>query len=486
MDLRVTQQTVIQTALSDTQRLSTQLATLQSQAASGKKFVNVSDDPIASLAILASSAQDQRIGAHLANIQTATSALNSSVSALQQVSSIFSSARSIAIEASNSANDPASFRALADQVDGLLNHLLNLANTQQDNTFIFGGSGSDRLPFVVVSKDAQGNPLKVEYQGTENITSAIVDTRQQIAMYTPGSDVFMGRHRQSSVFTGTTGAKTGAGTNTAVGQRALELRHMTTIFAPGSGVQPGSDSPGQDTILGSTGSHKLHISDTSGIGAAGTVSLDDGTAVSFTNADTNLRVMNSDGEAVYLNMTTITAGFNGAVDITANGSMSIDGGATSTAITFDSNQPVTDSETGQIIYVDTSAIKRTGTEIVDHPGTSDAFQSLITLRDRLRNVGNLSPNDQIKAISSQIGELENVHQNILSAMGQQSASLQTLDVLQSHLQDMQTAAKKNVSELGDIDLSQVVVNLQVYQQKLQMSLATFARINGQSLLDFLR
>jgi flagellin-like hook-associated protein FlgL len=58
--------------------------------------------------------------------------------------------------------------------------------------------------------------------------------------------------------------------------------------------------------------------------------------------------------------------------------------------------------------------------------------------------------------------------------------------LQTQLEDLQTAAKSAVSELGDVSATDLVVKLQSHQQMLELSLAVFARINDQSLLDFLR
>ena len=65
------------------------------------------------------------------------------------------------------------------------------------------------------------------------------------------------------------------------------------------------------------------------------------------------------------------------------------------------------------------------------------------------------------------------------------ASLQSLQSLQGHLQDLQLNAKKTASALGDVDMTQLVVNLQAYQNMLQLSLASFSRITSQNLLDFL-
>jgi flagellar hook-associated protein 3 FlgL len=485
MNLRVTQQTVIQRALADSQRLASQLATLQAQSASGKRFSAVSDNPASSLKILSTTAQDETLGAHLDNVASVRTALNGSVSALQDVSAIFTQARSIAIEASHSTNNATSFEALAGEVDRIIDRLTDVANTQQNGVFLFAGSASKVEPFVVTKRNAQGQPLEVRYQAADDPIYAIIDRRRQIAIDYPGSDVFMSRDRQPPVYTGATGAQPGSGTDTATGQTDLVLTHTATTFAPGSGVQAGASSAALDTVLGPLGRHHLHITDTSGTGAAGTVALDGGTALSFTSADTNLRVTNAQGDVVYLNMSAITANFDGDVDLAGAGAMSIDGGVTSTALTFNPNQ-IAQGPSGTSLFVDTSAVERSGTEIVDHPGTYDAFQSLITLRDELRNVHGRADDDQIEAISNQLGELDRAHSAVLQTMGEQSASLQALESLESHLQDLQLAAKSTISELGDVDVSELVVKLQSYQQMLQLSLAVFARINDQSLVDFLK
>jgi flagellin-like hook-associated protein FlgL len=57
--------------------------------------------------------------------------------------------------------------------------------------------------------------------------------------------------------------------------------------------------------------------------------------------------------------------------------------------------------------------------------------------------------------------------------------------LQSHLSDLQLAAQKNISDVGDADVSDIVVKLQSYTQMLQLTLASFAQINNVSLLDYL-
>ncbi len=250
MDTRVGMQTLYQNTLAATQQITAKLTTLNAQAATGQQFANVSDDPTAALSILSHGDVEQRLGAHLGNIQTATTALNTSVSALQQVNDIFSQAKAIGIEASSSVNDPTAFTALAQQVNSLINNLVSVANTQNNGTYVFGGGASTTRPYDVTSQDAAGNIQGVSYKGDSAGTSAIVADGQQVELYYPGNQIFQQQNRQPATFQGSTGATPGTGIDSATGQATLTISHTATSFAPGAGIQPGDNSVAGDTILG--------------------------------------------------------------------------------------------------------------------------------------------------------------------------------------------------------------------------------------------
>lgn len=486
MDTRVTLQTAFNRAIVDTRRLTDQIADLQTQSATGKRYQRISDNPAATLSVLANSAQERTMSAHLANIGVARSALNTSVSTLQQASTIFTRAHSIATDAANSANDASSYEAIASEVDEMINQLLSLANTKQAGTYLYGGEAGTQPPFAVSATDSQGRPTAITYNGSDDRASASVGQHQQVAVYYAGNDVFQSRDRGAVAFSGNTGAVPGPGTNTATARASLTFTHTTTTYAAGSGVKAGSSSAAGDTILGPAGTHRLQIVDTSGSGAFGTISLDGGAPISFTSSDGNLKLNSPNGDAVYVDTTAITAGFNGSVDITANGTMSIDGGATSTPVTFASDQFATDGATGKTTFVDTTNVKRVGSERIDYAGAYDSFQALIALRDDLRNTNNLSHTDQIQAVANHIGEIDRAQNKLLDKVGQQSATLSTLDSLDSHLQDLQLTVKQTVSDLQDADMTDIVVKMQAYNQMLQLSLASYARIIDTNLLDFLK
>jgi flagellin-like hook-associated protein FlgL len=486
MDLRITPQVVIDLALSSIRDHSDRLGQLQEEAATGNRINAPSDDPLATVQVMNLNSQNVRLDAYTANAQTATADLNQSVSVLQEAGTVLSSASQIASEASNSTNLPADFSALATEVDGLIGRMLQLANTNNSGRYLFSGTTPTQTPFAIAATNSAGLPTSIVYQGGSDATQIPIGQRQNVATLYAGSQVFQQRQRSVPVYTGTTGATPGTGTDSATGQGTLVVTHTSTVYAAGSGIQAGTNSVAGDNILGPAGSHTLTVVDTSGTGASGTVSLDGGPAIAFTNSDTNLAVSGPGGEKVYVNTTAITPSFNGTVAITSNGTLSTDGGASTVAINFSSNQVVTNSSTGAVTNVNSANIRSTGTEDISYTGTYDVFQALISLRDDLRNTRGLSQTDQIQSLSQRIGELDQVRGGISQALGEQSASLQNLSALTNRIKQVQLDLTSRSTDLQGADLSQVVVGLQTQQNFLTLALGAFSRIMNQSLLNFLQ
>jgi flagellar hook-associated protein 3 FlgL len=486
MNLRVTLQTVTNEALINARQQTDRLGQLQQEASTGNRLLRPSDDPLATVTVLGTKAQDQRLTTYLSNIGDAQQTLNQSVSTLQAVNDLFVQARQVAIEGNSAVNDGTSKEALAQEVDGLLSRLVDLANTQDAGRSLYSGSATTTTPFVVTATDSQGRPQSIAYRGAQQRAEVPISQQQSVATLYTGSEVFQGaRQRGSTIYTSNTGAAAGTlGTDSATGQGTLLVQHTTTTYAAG-GVQAGTSSLAGDTILGPAGASQLTLHDTSGTGASGTVSLDGGPPVSFTNSDTDLKVTGSHGEVVFVNTTAITPGFNGTSDITANGTLSVDGGASTVPITFNPNQIVTNSTTGLVTNVNSTNIRRTGSDSLDYTGSGDAFQVLMALRDDLRNTHGLTQAQQADALTQRLGELDRVRTGILNVVGEQSASLQNLDALQSRAQDLQLQTRQRTSDLESADITDVVINLQAQQNLLQLTLASASRLLNTNLLNFL-
>lgn len=116
----------------------------------------------------------------------------------------------------------------------------------------------------------------------------------------------------------------------------------------------------------------------------------------------------------------------------------------------------------------------------------DLFQTLIDLRDELRNVPGHTPTQQSEALSARLAGIEQARQQVLEGLGEQSTSLQQLEALESLALDLQLRAQETTTDLEAADMAQLVVEIQARENTLRLTLATSARLFDQSLLDFLR
>lgn len=302
MNLRITPQIIVANATASAQQETSQLATLQQQISTGLRILQPSDDPLAAMQVSAEQTYNNQLDTYQQNVADAQAKLNTSVSTLTQVSNLLAQAKDIALQGSNSTNSTTAFQAMGTQVSSILNEVIQLANTQQNGEYIYGGTDSQAQPFAV---NAQG---QVVYSGSAASMSEPIGRGQQVQTLYPGSQVFQ--------------------------------------------------SP-------------------------------------------------------------------------------------------------------------------------------DVFQTLATLRDNLNNVNNLPLNSQVASIQQSLQALDDANTGVLNTVGQQSASLQNLQGIDQHIQNVQLQTKQQIGNLQDSDLSQLVIGLQEQQNALQATLYSASRVMSLSLLNFL-
>jgi flagellar hook-associated protein 3 FlgL len=485
MDLRITTQTVVQQTIASVRRQFSEMTRLQEEASTGKRIIRPSDAPGESQTLMAIRTHVARLDTDLANIRDGRALLDTSNSSLRDAGAILTTAREIAIEGSHSANDPVAFEALAQQVDSLISRLFDVANTQFNGQFLFAGTASNKPPFSIQASDVNNHPTSIGYVGAADQGQILLGRHTPITTLYAGNRVFQVRERSTTLYDGATGSAAGTGTDSAIGLGNLTVRHTATSFAAGSGVQPGTNSTAGDTIIGPSGAYVLTINDTSGTGASGTISLNSGPPVAFSNLDTNLKVYGPNGETIYVDTTSITAGFNGDVAVTADGTLSVDGGASEIPIDFSTNQVVTNSLTGTVTNVNSSNTRHTGTDRLNYAGSTDAFQALMALRDDLRNTRGLTNREQTSSISRDMAEVDRVREDILGVVGEQSATLANMEALEQRVQDIQLESEKQAGDIESADISEIVLRLQEQQNLLQVTFAATAKMLDLSLADFL-
>lgn len=479
MQVRTTSFVQFERAATELRRQQMESLRFQAQLTAGTRLDRPSDDPKVLPTYLGAHRDVGRIKNVLTTLGLVKQQVAGAHEAVRQAQSILSESKVLASSV-HQVTEPAERQAIAQQIDNLLDRMLAIGNESGEYGYLFSGASPDIQPFV------EGPDGSIQYVGGNEASQVQVDGRLPIDRLLSGSVVFEFAVRQPTIFHGDTGVQPGVGTDSGRGRATLSVNHTLTTFAPGSGVAAGTGSATGDTVLGSMGTHVLTIDDTSGTGASGTVRLNGGDPVVFTSADTNLVVTGPDGEVIHLDTTAITPGFSGNVNVQGDGTLSTDGGLTTTAINFTTGQMVTDSRTGVVTYVNTTGVSATGSETVEYPGTANVFEALAALRDEILNGNTASdPQEWHDAINRRVSDIERLEDHLFEIVGSTGVDLQYIETTEGEFEGLQLAAETTETDLGGVDYADAILRLQQHQFQYQMVLAATTKLFDVSILDFL-
>jgi flagellar hook-associated protein 3 FlgL len=168
--------------------------------------------------------------------------------------------------------------------------------------------------------------------------------------------------------------------------------------------------------------------------------------------------------------------------------LSIDGGTTKVnlgSVSDLTNVAVTNSQ-GQVLYVNATGITSTGTDLVTVKGTFDAFQTLITIRDLLKNTHSLSETQLTDVLPKSIDWVTATNEKVLQSEISVGSRTSFLGSLKESLQNIQANTQDESSVLEQADIAQVATDLSRRQTLYQMSLSVAAKLLSVSLLDYLK
>jgi flagellar hook-associated protein 3 FlgL len=201
------------TALAQTQQ---QINTDLQQVASGKSINAPSDNPTGAAVLIQNAAQtseaDQFLrsaGSVQGEMQNADSTLSSVITALQR-------AISLGVEGANGTLNSADRAALATEVQGIQTQLLSLANVSYQGSFVFAGTATQTVPYVLDSTSPSG----VKYNGNANVNNVTLGSHFVLQTNLPGSKLFSapGNDMFQSIHDLITGLQSGTGIDTAVNE----------------------------------------------------------------------------------------------------------------------------------------------------------------------------------------------------------------------------------------------------------------------------
>lgn len=188
--MRVTNRMLITNVLTNINNNLQNMGKVQKQMSSGKRVSRPSDDPIVVARVLsfktALAQQDQ----YDKNMADARGWLDASETALNMATATLQRARELAVYGANGTMPEASLKALAAEVDQLIDELIQTANTSYGGRFLFGGTTTTSAPFKrekdpVSGKDLvsyNGNTGSLDWEVAQGVTITVNENGQKIFM----------------------------------------------------------------------------------------------------------------------------------------------------------------------------------------------------------------------------------------------------------------------------------------------------------------
>ncbi|HEY3083175.1 MAG TPA: flagellar hook-associated protein FlgL [Chloroflexota bacterium] len=186
---RVTERLLVDNFLSNIQANSRRFERLQEEVATGRRITRPSDDPTGTVTSLVLRSKDAENEQAQKNIDLAAGWLNATDVGLQDVSGLVQRVRELTVQGANETLSSQERSALAAEVDQLLEHTMQIANTRYGDRYIFGGHSTRTQPFTF-QVDATGNKIGWTYSGDDGQILRHVAPGVTMSINTPGSDVF--------------------------------------------------------------------------------------------------------------------------------------------------------------------------------------------------------------------------------------------------------------------------------------------------------
>ncbi len=188
MTTRVNLETIINSTIFNVQRSTSKLSKLQEQISTGKKVNRPSDAPAGARQILSLRSETFRLDQYASNVKTATQTLNFNSSTLQGTANILQRIQELTMQGVNSTTDSDGRKAIASEINELVESVLQSANSTRLGRYIFAGTKTKTVPFEATRNgDAeisaityQGNLEKIEYKVGVSASAQVNQTGKEV------------------------------------------------------------------------------------------------------------------------------------------------------------------------------------------------------------------------------------------------------------------------------------------------------------------
>jgi flagellar hook-associated protein 3 FlgL len=330
------------------------LQQLQDQAATGQKFFIPSESPGAAARTIALQKTLERQTQLKVNLTTDKSLLAASETALNTVGDALIQAKAFLLAGVGNTSSPAEKLAMADEVAGLIQGVVNAGNTTFRGRYLFGGSEATKTPFEII-----GNGL-ARYNGDARQNSSFIDFDLTVANNLDGVTAFnaltpaagssvnpaLTPQTRLSDLLGGAGVSLGPITVTVDNggpvTQTVDLTHADTIadvktlienaFPPGTLTVGIAATPGGSGLTITASAGTVAVSDQPGATVARDLGIASGPAATITGGDLDPR----------LTLQTPLSAFNNGAGATNGSGLFITNGTQSKAVDISSANTVED------------------------------------------------------------------------------------------------------------------------------------------------
>ncbi len=208
--MRISNQWMVNSFMRTLGRNYNELSKVTEQISSGRAYTTPSQAPTANALAMHHKTEINEHMQYISNIDRVTEWLDTTDSAMTDIESTLQRARELAVEGANDTLVQADRDAIAKEIDQLLQHMLDIANTNVGGEYLFAGDHVTTKPFGTVDGQkpnqmtdivtfSEGltrsglnllNILDVAYVGNEKRFATEIEKGTTLTRNVPGSDVF--------------------------------------------------------------------------------------------------------------------------------------------------------------------------------------------------------------------------------------------------------------------------------------------------------
>lgn len=408
--------------------INSDIQSLQSKIATGKNILVASDDPVGSVQLSGFKVVKEQLDQYVKNVNNSSTRLNTIDTNLQNLTNIMIRANELMIQASSDVLGGSDREAIAIELDQMKEQALGLAN-QQDagGAFLFSGYKSKSQPFV---KDITG---AINYKGDRGITSLAVSESMVVETNIDGGSLFqsikVGSKKAISMFT--------------------MLENMSYSIRTAAQAVHALEAPTNAEIEiknNNFGTWKFDIT-----GNGGTASI-------------NSELVGDDPIDIITKINAANIGITASLS------------ATEGKIKLTSDQE-------GLIKVENLEI-----EGIENAQKNPSSYIVLNVTDPNGNIMGKSQTlyDTNQLTSSQLNNIAETQVHIANFRGKVGARLNLLDRQRDTLTERDIAIQRDIGNLADADLAELVTQMQSMMTSLQASQQAFVKVSSLNLFEFIR